>query len=89
MWKVKLDKDTLHEYRQRFLKACRYRNILYFIKNPYYLLRLFLFMAANLNALVQSVYESFRARCFDDFGYYFYIYVSKNMKNRNIISSDG
>lgn len=85
IWIVNLDKDTLNNYRQKFLKKCRYRNILYFIKNPFYFLKLSLFMLENYNALFKSMRDSFSARCFDDFGYYFYTHIFNNSKNRNII----
>lgn len=85
IWKVALDAKTLLYYRNKFLSISRYRNILFFIKNPIFLFKFILFMLKNYNSLYKSIRQSIKTRCFDDFGYYFYTYVSNNLKNRNIL----
>jgi len=85
IWKVKLEEKTIACYRNKFLKSYRYRNLLFFIKNPIFLLKLSVFMLKNFKALVKSVARTIQERCLDDFGYYFYIYLSENLKNRNKI----
>ena len=83
IWKVKLDQETLLAYRNMFLKTHRYNNILFFLKNPGFLIKLLLFMLKNYNALLKSVARIIKERCFDDFGYYFYTYLSANLNSRN------
>lgn len=85
IWRVSLDKETISNYRNKFLRAYRYKNILFFAKNPIFLLKLSLFMLKNLKALFKAVIRTTRERSPDDFGYYFYIYLSKNLKDRNRI----
>ena len=85
IWKVNLDDKIIVDYRNKFLKSYRYRNILFFIKNPNFLLKLLFFMLKNYKALFKSIIRTIRERSFDDFGYYFYIYLSEHLKNRNKI----
>lgn len=83
--KINLDTKTLNDYRNSFLKKYRYKNILFFLKNPLFLLKLCLFALKNYRALYKSLKQSVQSGCFDDAGYYFYTYISNNMKNRNYI----
>ena len=85
IWKVDLPENTLMHYRNKFLKANRLKNISFFLKNPVFLCKLLFFMLKNYNALCKAVGKSIKERCFDDFGYYFYTYMSNNTKNRNRI----
>lgn len=89
IWKVGLDEKTIAYYRNRLLRSYRFRNLLFFIKNPAYLARLFFFMARNCKALFAAIVRTVKEGSPDDFGYYFYICLSANLKNRNIMSRRG
>ena len=85
IWRVDLDPETLSRYRNKFLSASRFRNTFFLIKNPVFLFKFLLCMITNYDALYKSIRQSVKARCFDDFGYYFYTYVSDKSKGRNIL----
>jgi len=83
--KINLDPQTLSAYRNKFLKACRVRNNLFFLKQPDFFIRLILFIIQNYRAFLKSIKQSLANRCLDDLGYYFYAAISTNTNNRNII----
>ncbi|MDP3791606.1 MAG: radical SAM protein [Candidatus Omnitrophota bacterium] len=83
IWKVSLDQKILSDYRNTFLRANRYKNILFFLKNPGFLIKLALFVINNYKALFKSVVRTVKGKCFDDFGYYFYTYLSADPNSRN------
>lgn len=85
IWKVNLDEKTILKYRNILLKSYRYRNTLFFLKNPVFLLKLCGFMLKNYKALFKSLSLAIKEKCFDDLGYYFYISLPENSSNRNRI----
>ena len=85
IWKVNLSPDVLHKYRQKFLKQSRLSNFMFFLKKPEFLFRLLAFMVKNTGAFSKALRDSFAAKCFDDFGYYFYTHLSSDLKSRNVV----
>ena len=83
IWKVNLDPDTLIKYRSQFLKKYRLRNILFFVKNPAFILRLMCLFAVNLGALSKAIFDSLKIRSPDDLGYFFYTHMAAGLNGRN------
>jgi anaerobic magnesium-protoporphyrin IX monomethyl ester cyclase len=83
IWKVNLDPDTLIKYRSQFLKKYRLRNILFFVKNPAFILRLMCLFAVNLGALSKAIFDSLKIRSPDDLGYFFYAHMTAGLNGRN------
>jgi anaerobic magnesium-protoporphyrin IX monomethyl ester cyclase len=85
IWKVDLSDDIVYNYRQLFLKKFRFTNLMYIVKSPHFLLKLGLFLIKNYDALFRAIVKSVNHRCFDDFVFYFYTYLSSNLVKRNVL----
>jgi anaerobic magnesium-protoporphyrin IX monomethyl ester cyclase len=88
IWKVNLDSSTIIKYKKEFFKKVRYNNLMFFLKRPVFMLRLIFLFIRNIKATMQSIFQSIKYHSFDDFGYYFYAFQSKGMKDRNKIELD-
>jgi len=84
IWKVNLDSAILQIFRNKFLRKVRFKNTLFFFKNPGFLFNLILFAFKNFDAIYKSIIDSIKFHSFDDLGYYFYVHLSKGQEERNI-----
>ncbi|MGA2506776.1 MAG: radical SAM protein [Chitinispirillaceae bacterium] len=83
IWKVNLDPDTLARHRSKFLKKYRVRNILFFVRNPAFLIQVLFLLATNIVALYKAFHDSIRIRSWDDLGYFFYTHMTTGQNGRN------
>ncbi|MBI4709156.1 MAG: radical SAM protein [Candidatus Portnoybacteria bacterium] len=86
IWRVDLDKEIIKRWRDEFMKRVRWSNLKFFLKKPSLLFNVSLLMLKNIGAVYKAAKESIKMRSFDDFGYYFYVYLAQNLKNRNVIN---
>lgn len=85
IWKVNLDSEVIAKYRNKFLKETRFNNFTFFLKSPKLLINLIFFIIKNYDAFYKAIVQSLKIRSFDDLGYYFYTYLSKDLEARNKI----
>ncbi|MCK5510458.1 radical SAM protein [Candidatus Parcubacteria bacterium] len=85
IWRVNLSKEAITKYRNKFLKETRFNNLTFFLKDPKLFFNLIFFVIKNYDAIFKAIKQSFKARSFDDIGYYFYTYLSKDLEIRNKI----
>jgi len=83
IWRVNLSIGTLEQYRAKFLKQHRLRNISFFLKKPIYVMNILMLFLRNIKAIYQASKDSFRTRSWDDFGFYFYVYMTSGQGGRN------